>query len=367
MTPDTELLWRELRDRLHAFIARRVDNPADVEDLLQEVFLRIHQHLSTVRDTGRLTPWIFQLTRNAITDYYRAAPRWHEIPGNVPHDGELGKGEREVDLSLNSDEHPSHNHELVPCLTPLIERLPEHYREAVLLVELEGLPQRELSERLAVSLSGAKSRVQLVVRSSRNSSCAVARSSWINAGTLWTTDQKQGVRRVGRQTPRLRRVWHRLTRARAHVLSRKKGAMNDQPCNETDAWTCRQAVHASCSHKFPTMQTQAQTFLPGLVEGYLGRQALPMTKELAVLFVDIADSTSTLLHHPPAHALAMVQHFSALVTDIALAHCGDVKDYEGDGALLYFGALRQAVRAALAIREALVAEQKAARSPCKHA
>jgi class 3 adenylate cyclase len=95
------------------------------------------------------------------------------------------------------------------------------------------------------------------------------------------------------------------------------------------------------------------------VEDYLGRQALPLTRELAVLFVDIADSTSTLLHHPPAHALAVVQRFSTLVTDIALAHCGDVKDYEGDGALLYFGSLTQAARAALAIRDALAAEQKA--------
>jgi len=160
VTPDTEQLWRELRDRLRAFIARRVDNPADVEDLLQEVFLRIHQHLSTVRDTGRLMPWIFQLARNVITDYYRAASRRHEIPGQPRRDSEGDAGEREAAPSLQSDEQGSHQYELAPCLTPLIERLPEHYREAVLLVEMEGLPQRELSERLAVSLSGAKSRVQ---------------------------------------------------------------------------------------------------------------------------------------------------------------------------------------------------------------
>jgi RNA polymerase sigma-70 factor (ECF subfamily) len=157
---DTELLWRELRDRLRAFIARRVDNPADVEDLLQEVFLRIHQHLSTVRDTGRLIPWIFQLTRNAITDYYRAASRRHEIPGHPLRNSEGDTGAQESISSLHSEEHTSHQYDLASCLTPLIERLPEHYREAVLLVEMEGLPQRELSERLAVSLSGAKSRVQ---------------------------------------------------------------------------------------------------------------------------------------------------------------------------------------------------------------
>jgi RNA polymerase sigma-70 factor, ECF subfamily len=157
---DTEVLWRELRDRLRAFIARRVENPADVEDLLQEVFLRIHQHLSTVRDTGRLIPWIFQLARNVIMDYYRAAARRHEIPGHPLRDREGDPGEPESIASLHSDEQTAHQYDLAPCLTPLIERLPAHYREAVLLVEVAGLPQRELSERLAVSLSGAKSRVQ---------------------------------------------------------------------------------------------------------------------------------------------------------------------------------------------------------------
>lgn len=135
--------------------------------------------------------------------------------------------------------------------------------------------------------------------------------------------------------------------------------MDDHSCDEASAWTCRQAAHPACSPESSTAQTQAHTFLPGLAEDYLGRQTLPTTKELAVVFVDIADSTSTLLHHPPAHVLAIVQRFSALVTDIALAYCGDVKDYEGDGALLYFGSLRQAARAALATRDALVAEPRA--------
>ncbi|MBM4257618.1 MAG: adenylate/guanylate cyclase domain-containing protein [Deltaproteobacteria bacterium] len=58
-----------------------------------------------------------------------------------------------------------------------------------------------------------------------------------------------------------------------------------------------------------------------------------------------------------------MQRFSSLVTDIALAHCGDVKDYEGDGALLYFGSLTQAARAALAVRDALGAEQWTGETP----
>lgn len=98
----------------------------------------------------------------------------------------------------------------------------------------------------------------------------------------------------------------------------------------------------------------AHTFLPGLVENYAAQNNGPVRRELAVLFVDMADSTSTVINLPPEDALAYVQHFMEVVTDIAIAYCGDVKDYEGDGALLYFESIAEAARAALAIRTALV-------------
>ncbi len=160
MIPDTEQLWRELRDRLRAFIARRVDNPADVNDLLQEVFLRIHQHLSTIKDSERLTAWIFQLTRNVITDFYRAAPHRREILRESFAEREAGGEAEEPAELLTSEEQAARQDELAPCLTPLIERLPEHYRDAIQQVEIEGLSQLALRERSNMSLSGAKSRVQ---------------------------------------------------------------------------------------------------------------------------------------------------------------------------------------------------------------
>jgi len=108
----------------------------------------------------------------------------------------------------------------------------------------------------------------------------------------------------------------------------------------------------------PSALAEARTFLPRLAEHYLSEQQFPMSREIAILFVDIADSTSAVLQQPPEVALALVQRFMGLVTEVALAHCGDVKDYEGDGALLYFGSVEQATRAALAIRKALAAREE---------
>jgi class 3 adenylate cyclase len=81
--------------------------------------------------------------------------------------------------------------------------------------------------------------------------------------------------------------------------------------------------------------------------------APPVRRRLATLFVDIAGSTSLLIHHPPEVVLGVVQGFMALVTEVASAHAGTVKDFEGDGALIYFASVKNAVRAALAIQARL--------------
>ncbi len=111
--------------------------------------------------------------------------------------------------------------------------------------------------------------------------------------------------------------------------------------------------------------SHAHTLLPGLVEKYLAQENLPTKKELAVHFVDIADSTATIVHLPPEKALALVQHFMEAVTEIALEHCGDVIEYEGDGALLYFESAMEATHAALAIRNALTRKPRAGREPLR--
>lgn len=99
--------------------------------------------------------------------------------------------------------------------------------------------------------------------------------------------------------------------------------------------------------------TPGAAVLPSLADRYVREGALPARRHLATLFVDIAGSTRLVAHHPPERVLGVVQRFLALVADVALAYCGDVKDYEGDGALLYFESTPEAVRAALAIRAAL--------------
>ena len=159
MDGDTQIIWSEFGHRLRAFIRQRVSNDEDAEDILQEVFLRIHRHAGGVQRADRLTSWLFQVTRNAIADYYRAPAR-REQPESLVGAATLERTEPvapEPEVDLDSAQA---RQELASCLRPMVERLPPHYREAVALVDLSGLPQVQAATQLGLSVSGMKSRVQ---------------------------------------------------------------------------------------------------------------------------------------------------------------------------------------------------------------
>ena len=165
-TSVSEQLWHDVHNRLTAFVAQRVDDPADVADLVQTVFLRVHQHMASVADEQRLLPWLFQITRNAIADYYRAPVRRREI-GAVAPDGavELPNARTESSPLQLPDRHSSSDddsglRDLAGCVRPLVQLLPPPYREALTLVEFDGVPQVEVASQLGISVSGMKSRVQ---------------------------------------------------------------------------------------------------------------------------------------------------------------------------------------------------------------
>src|SRR5574341_918986 len=158
MAQNTTDIWQEVHDGLRAFIQKRVANEAEVEDILQEVFLRMHRKLESLRDPRRLMSWLFQITRHAIIDHYRAPIRHREVSAGLASD--LDSALSASALSSSSKDSGLLRSELAGCLRPMIERLSNHYREAVVLVELEGLPQNAAAKRLGISVSGIKSRVQ---------------------------------------------------------------------------------------------------------------------------------------------------------------------------------------------------------------
>lgn len=160
MTTKTEELWQLLHDGLRAFIAKRVNDQAHVDDILQDVFVRVHLQMDTVNDPGRLISWIYQVTRNTIIDYYRKPGRQREVLAGLGADVEEFGAAPTISDGTSGDNTGELRTELAGCLRPMIERLSKNYRDAIILVELDGLSQQAAATRVGISLSGMKSRVQ---------------------------------------------------------------------------------------------------------------------------------------------------------------------------------------------------------------
>ena len=148
MNTTTERVWETFHAPLQQFIRHRVSDDATAEDLLQDVFLNIHQHVDTLRDVKKLESWIYQVTRNAIIDYYRSIRTTTTLED--PEALQLAEDLPDEDVIS----------ELFPCVRAMVTSLPAQDRQALILTEYQGLTQKELAERLGLSLSGAKSRVQ---------------------------------------------------------------------------------------------------------------------------------------------------------------------------------------------------------------
>jgi RNA polymerase sigma-70 factor, ECF subfamily len=149
-----EALWLDFRERLRAFVARRISNPADVDDIVQWVFLQVHRSLGDVRRQERIHAWLYRTARRAIADYYRSGTRRREVPagGVLDLDGLRPPPEEEGEAAGVAD--------VAACLAPMASRLSPADREAIVLTELQGVRLAKAAAMNGVSLSGMKSRVQ---------------------------------------------------------------------------------------------------------------------------------------------------------------------------------------------------------------
>lgn len=137
-------LWNEFNIKLKKFIISRVNDQDLANDILQDVFIKIHLNISKLEDSTKLTPWVYQIARNTITDYYRKQKPKSDIDEFDIQEPLLEKNFNEI---FQKD------------MLKYINELPEKYRTALVLTEFKGMKQIELAQHLGISYSGAKTRV----------------------------------------------------------------------------------------------------------------------------------------------------------------------------------------------------------------
>lgn len=147
----TAALWERFSGDLRRWFGRRGVSPDVADDLLQETFLRVHQNGDTLTDEDRVAAWVHRVARNVLVDHRRR--------GALPGDEGVDVPDEGVDVP---DEEPEDDVQATVAgwLPGYVRELPEAYREAVELHELEGLTHAEIAARTGLSVSGVKSRVQ---------------------------------------------------------------------------------------------------------------------------------------------------------------------------------------------------------------
>jgi RNA polymerase sigma-70 factor (ECF subfamily) len=147
MTKDITTIWAEFNRELKAFIQNKTRNSADADDILQDVFIKIIQNLDKINQSENLRLYLYGIVRNTVYDYFKKQKNVLDSSG-------------EADVFTEDESRDLNTTVAECCIKPFIDKLPQHYREALLISEIQDVSQKELAEKLGISYSGAKSRVQ---------------------------------------------------------------------------------------------------------------------------------------------------------------------------------------------------------------
>ena len=155
--PASDEHWRRLRADVGKLVSRRLSNPADVEDVIQEVLVRVWRHGPELRDQERFGAWLMRLVFTAAADHFRKRATLREVSGEAPGGAE-GAGPSSEGWTDDSGEPLEAT--LADILRPFVNELPPRHRDVIVLSELQGLSHAAIADRLSLSLTAVKSRVQ---------------------------------------------------------------------------------------------------------------------------------------------------------------------------------------------------------------
>jgi RNA polymerase sigma-70 factor (ECF subfamily) len=140
---EVALNWNNVQSELKGFVYKRVKDKSLTEDIVHDVFLKVQAKIHQVKESDKLFGWIYQITRNTITDHYR----------------KNSKSINPKDIDWESSP-PNFNDCVTNAINELIPTLPDKYRIPLEMTELQNMPQLEVAEKLGLNYTTAKARVQ---------------------------------------------------------------------------------------------------------------------------------------------------------------------------------------------------------------
>jgi len=152
------------RSRLKSFISRRVADPSDVEDILQEVFFELVEAYRLMKPVETASAWLLRVARNRIIDQFRKKKPVPLADLNVEsEEGEMLALEEFLPSSDAGPEAAYARAVLIEELENALEELPEQQRRVFIEHEIEGRSFKELAAEIGVSVNTLLSRKRYAV------------------------------------------------------------------------------------------------------------------------------------------------------------------------------------------------------------
>ncbi|HBR96192.1 MAG TPA: RNA polymerase sigma factor SigZ [Gammaproteobacteria bacterium] len=142
---DIAPIWHAYQAQLRAFLRSKISDPDEVEDVLQDILVKVFNNLSSLNSDSSIKAWLFQIAHRTVIDFYRARQRKPALNAD--------------DLWYNDSDNTVRQ-QLAECVAPFINALPDDAAQLLTEVELKGTSQKALAEQLGIRYSTLKSRVQ---------------------------------------------------------------------------------------------------------------------------------------------------------------------------------------------------------------
>ncbi len=136
--------WTMHEPELRGWLRHRLGNPAEADDLLQDVFLKALRQGERFCSVHNARAWLFEVARNTLADQLRVARNTVDLPDDFPA------------LVLETDTVDT----LTACLPRVLSELSDEDRDALTLCDLQGMQQGEFARAKGLGLSAVKSRLQ---------------------------------------------------------------------------------------------------------------------------------------------------------------------------------------------------------------
>ena len=140
---DINKVYEEYHGKVLSYISSRIHNSIVAEDLCHDVFLKVYEKINTFDETkASLSTWIYTITRNTLTDYYRTRRVTSEIPETLQ--------------SEQSVEDEAVNGEMLERLTDALSQMDERMRDVIILRFYDGKTLREIADNMGISYAYVK-------------------------------------------------------------------------------------------------------------------------------------------------------------------------------------------------------------------